>query len=204
MRKVILFDLDGVLVDACEWHYVSLNRALDKHCSFEISREDHESKFNGLSTRRKLEMLKITGDTADKVWQTKQDLTWDIIRELAKPSREKIDLHYRLILSGFRTACVTNAIRKTAELALDLTGQLEFMDFIVSNEDTENNKPHPDPYLLAFEKFGIKPEQALIVEDSDKGMQAAIKSGAHVLRVKNSTEVTLDNVFGKIKEIWTK
>ena len=55
--KLVIFDLDGVLVDACEWHRIALNEALKKACDYEISLEDHYSTFNGIPTRVKLEKL---------------------------------------------------------------------------------------------------------------------------------------------------
>ena len=67
MIKVILFDLDGVLVDACEWHYLALNRAL-KECGLsEISEQDHVKKFNGLPTRVKLKMMNISDNDITKI-----------------------------------------------------------------------------------------------------------------------------------------
>ena len=51
MKKLIIFDLDGVLVDACEWHRVALNKALKEVSNYEISLQDHYSTFNGIPTR---------------------------------------------------------------------------------------------------------------------------------------------------------
>ena len=59
--KLVIFDLDGVLVDACEWHRIALNEALKKVCNYEISLEDHYSTFNGIPTRVKLEKLTEMG-----------------------------------------------------------------------------------------------------------------------------------------------
>ena len=61
MNKAVLFDLDGVLVDACDWHYEALNRALKQVSNYEISREDHTTTYNGLPTKRKLQMLADVG-----------------------------------------------------------------------------------------------------------------------------------------------
>ena len=57
MIKAILYDLDGVLVDATEWHYESLNAALKEVCGFIINRDEHVSTFNGIPTIKKLEIL---------------------------------------------------------------------------------------------------------------------------------------------------
>jgi beta-phosphoglucomutase-like phosphatase (HAD superfamily) len=76
MIKAILYDLDGVLVDATEWHYESLNEALKQISGFEISRQDHISTFNGLPTMKKLDILfeqkKILQTDFDSIWSLKQ------------------------------------------------------------------------------------------------------------------------------------
>ena len=55
--NLVIFDLDGVLVDACEWHRLALNKALKKVCNYEISLADHYSTFNGIPTKVKLNKL---------------------------------------------------------------------------------------------------------------------------------------------------
>ena len=57
MIKAILYDLDGVLVDATEWHYESLNESLYEVAGFRLSRQEHLSSFNGLPTKKKLEIF---------------------------------------------------------------------------------------------------------------------------------------------------
>jgi len=192
--KAILYDLDGVLVDACDWHYHSLNRALEEVAGFEISREEHISTYNGLPTRKKLAMLEITGDKANQVWEKKQQYTVDVINEMAHNSPQKRRLHEFTKMLGIKSCCVTNSIRKTAELMLKNTGQLEYMDFVVTNEDVENNKPSPECYILAMGKLGFLPTECLIVEDSPKGIESAEATGAYVFEVDDSTQVHFNTV----------
>ena len=78
---------------------------------------------------------------------------------------------------------------------------MEFMDYIILNEDVGNSKPHPEMYWRAISKMGCLPSETLIVEDSPYGLLAASRSKAHVLRVKNPTEVTYTNIFKKLTEI---
>ena len=82
--KAILYDLDGVLVDATEWHYESLNEALKEISGFEISRQEHVSTFNGLPTMRKLDILfqqkRILKNDFDSIWSLKQEKTNEIIK----------------------------------------------------------------------------------------------------------------------------
>ena len=194
--KSILFDLDGVLVDACDWHYISLNRALEEVVGFCISREDHINTYNGLPTAVKLKMLGLDDATSKKVWKAKQDYTLDTIRENGKIQHEKIELFNYLKDNDIKIACVTNSIRMTTHEMLRSTAQFKYIDIIITNEDVENNKPHPDCYDFAVKKLGVKPNGCIIVEDSPKGIEAAnasIVPDDNIWKVKNSTEVTLDN-----------
>ena len=194
MIEAVLFDLDGVLVDACDWHYLSLNSALEAIGAEPISREDHITTYNGLPTRVKLEMLGLDNDECALVWKLKQDHTLHTIKENATIQEEKIELLSRLTEEGVRIACVTNSIEATTHEMLESTGQFEFFDLIITNEMVENNKPHPDCYNLAVDKLNIDPENCMIVEDSPKGLEAAHSSVVpNVWHVPNSKQVTLEN-----------
>ena len=194
MIEAVLFDLDGVLVDACEWHYESLNTALIECGHSPISREDHTRKYNGLPTDVKLGLLGITGDDASVVWKLKQEHTLNTIHTNAVDMPEKRELHEYLKYNGIKTACVTNSIRETAEAMLKGTGQLQYMNVVVTNEDVSKNKPYPDCYNKAIQLLGVNPTMCVCVEDSDKGIEAAIGSEAGCLWVvKNTSEVTKEN-----------
>jgi HAD superfamily hydrolase (TIGR01509 family) len=195
MIKAILFDLDGVLVDACDWHFDSLNMALKDVVGYEISREDHEIKYNGLPTKVKLKMLGVSDGDFDKIWNLKQRYTLNIIHDTAQIMQEKIELHSWLKSNNIKIGCVTNSIRVTAEEMLRKTGQYDFMDVLIANEDVKNNKPYPDCYNKAVDLLDLPPSSIIIVEDSDKGISAAISSKiTRLMIVKNTLDVTLENV----------
>ena len=200
MIKAILYDLDGVLVDATEWHYESLNLALEQVKGFKIKREEHIQIFNGLPTMKKLEILfdqgKVKKDDFDSIWKKKQDLTIEVIKKFAFVDSNKIRLHNTT--KSYIKVCVTNSIRETALLMLEKTGQLSFMDFVISNEDVSLPKPSPEGYNIAIEKLNLKPDECLIVEDAPKGIDAAHQSGANVYEVSGYNEVTLENILAKI------
>jgi dTDP-glucose pyrophosphorylase len=82
---------------------------------------------------------------------------------------------------------------------LSKLGLIELVDLFVSNEDVSNSKPHPEMYWKAMVQFNLNPSEVLIVEDSPHGLKAATSSGAHVLRVKNPSEVTVENITSNIK-----
>lgn len=149
--KVVLFDLDGVLVDACEWHYEALNRALLDVAGLEISREDHLETYNGLPTKVKLGMLRDQGlvreDQEEDIYRLKQENTVDAISAFAETDISKVEMFEALRDAGIKAACVTNSIRETAEKALKTSGLFDFLEFIVTNEDVRSPKPHPEGYI---------------------------------------------------------
>jgi len=194
VNNCVLFDLDGVLVDACDWHYMALNEAMREIVGFEISREEHIAKYNGLPTAVKLRMIGIEAPTACRIEALKQMKTLEIIADNAKIMPEKQELHSYLKSNGVKIACVTNSIYLTAAEMLRRTGQFEFMDLIVSNADVKKNKPHPDCYDFAVKSLGVDPIACLCVEDSPKGIDAAKASCVpNLWVVSNSSDVTLEN-----------
>ena len=203
--KAVLFDLDGVLVDACDWHYIALNKSLQNVSGMEIDEVSHMTTFNGLPTKRKLEMLvengKIKEYQVDQIWKLKQMYTIETINENASPDPSKILIHHQLGTRSINRACVTNSIKEAAELMLEKTGQIKMLDFVISNEDVKNNKPHPEPYVTAMARLGSLPDETLIIEDSEKGMESALGTGAHVLKVNNAKDVTWEKISEIISSI---
>jgi len=95
VTKLVIFDMDGVLVDACEWHRIALNEALKEVCNYEISLEDHYNIFNGIPTKVKLKKLNELGiireESIQKIEIIKQEKTIEIINKLANIRQEKIE-----------------------------------------------------------------------------------------------------------------
>jgi HAD superfamily hydrolase (TIGR01509 family) len=201
-KKLIIFDMDGVLVDACEWHKEALNQSLVEICGFLINDEEHYTKYNGLPTKVKLKKLSALGllDEADiqKIEDLKQIRTIDIINKKAFKRQEKIELLQYLKSNNCFIACYTNSIRTTAELMLEKTGILNFFDLLITNQDVEKCKPDPEGYNKIINFFNLSCTDTLIVEDSPNGIEAATKSGAKVCIVKNPDEVNIELLRTKI------
>jgi HAD superfamily hydrolase (TIGR01509 family) len=200
--KFIIFDLDGVLVDAKEIHYDALNEALGE--KYMIAWDEHLSRYDGLKTSQKLKMLTedkgLPVNLYDKVWTEKQKLTIDKLKNLTQ-SLQLIECMDALTNDGYKIAVCSNSIRKTVLTVLSKLGIIEYIDLIISNEDVKNSKPHPEMYWNAISMMSFLPEQTLIVEDSPYGLLAASRSKSHILRVKSPVDVTYSNIVKKIKEI---
>lgn len=203
--NLIIFDLDGVLVKAKKIHFDALNEALGH--KYKISWEEHLSKYDGLKTNQKLEILtkekKLPIEDHSKIWSDKQKYTIKKLKNI-HPCHELIDCLKTLSESGYKIACCSNSIRKTILMVLHRLEIVEYFDLILSNEDVKNSKPHPEIYWKCISDMQTLPENTLIVEDSPHGLIAAYKSRSHVLRVSSPDEVTSKNLFNKIKELNTK
>jgi HAD superfamily hydrolase (TIGR01509 family) len=204
MTKLIIFDLDGVLVEAKEIHYNTLNQALKEIGNeYVITEAEHLSTYDGLKTNQKLDMLtKAKGlpkDVHEQVWNRKQHLTIEAISQL-QTNHVLVSVFKELRDMGYQLACASNSIRRSVLVMLSKIGLIEYMDLIISNEDVKNSKPHPEMYWKAMSMMGCLPEETLIVEDSPHGLLAASRSRANVLRVDNPHDLTLEKIVNKLNE----
>lgn len=202
--KAIIFDMDGVLIDAKEWHYHALNKALGLF-GMPISRQDHLCTYDGLPTKKKLEILSTERGLSKHLHpfinELKQRYTLEIVFSECKP----IFFHHyalsHLKNRGYKIVVCSNSIRKTVEIMMEKSGLADYLDFFLSNEDVEHPKPHPEIYQKAIASLGVVPEECLIVEDNINGIRAAQASGAHVMEVVGTTDVNLENILKCIHEI---
>jgi beta-phosphoglucomutase len=190
--KAIIFDLDGVLVDMPTGHYEALNSALSLF-GVKIEEEEHKDFFNGLTTRKKLEHLesqkRLPEGLREFINHIKQKHTKALIPKYCPPDYSKIIMLQQLKKHGFLLGCCSNSIKETLHLMLKSAQLFDFFDIIIGNDEVRNSKPDPEMYLLAFEKLGIEPEEAIIVEDAPHGIAAARASGAQVREVRNTQDV---------------
>lgn len=204
MIKAVIFDMDGVLIEAKEWHYDALNKALNLF-GYNISRHEHLTSYDGLPTARKLHMLTVERDLPialhSFINEMKQAYTMEIVHTRCKPTFVHQYALSSLKRLGYKLAVASNSIRNTIEVMMDKANLDQYLDLKLSNEDVSRPKPAPDIYIKAIQTLGFKPDECLIVEDNENGIKAAMASGAHVLVVSETTDVNLDNILNKIEEI---
>jgi HAD superfamily hydrolase (TIGR01509 family) len=202
--RAILFDMDGVLIEAKEWHYEALNRAL-KLFGMPISRFDHLTSFDGLPTLRKLELLTLERGLPKELHtfinEMKQKFTMEIVHTRCKPSFVHEYALSNLKDRGYKLAVCSNSIRNTVVTMMERAALSGYLDLMISNEDVSRGKPDPEMYVRAMKYFGLESSECLIIEDNENGIKAARASGGHLLVVKEVTEVNLGNIAARIHEI---
>ncbi|MBX7490845.1 HAD family hydrolase [Helicobacter turcicus] len=195
--KAIIFDMDGVLIEAKEWHYEALNRALNLF-GMEISRYEHLTIFDGLPTKNKLKILSLEQNLPESLHsfinKMKQQYTMDIVHTSCKPRFIHEYALSKLKNEGYKLACCSNSIKHTIEVMLKKAALLEYLDFFLSNEDVSKAKPDPEIYIKAIQKLGFHPKEVMVVEDNFNGIKAARESGANVMEVDSVEEVNFLNI----------
>lgn len=202
--KAIIFDMDGVLIEAKEWHYEALNRALALF-GMEISRYDHQVTYDGLPTKTKLKMLSLERGLPvglhDFINEMKQVYTMEVIYAKCKPTFYHQFALSRLHARGYRMAVCSNSIRNSIAMMLERADLLPLLEFFLSNQDVSKPKPAPDMYIEAIRRMSLAPDECLIVEDNPNGIKAARDSGAHVLCVNDVRDVNYANIIHKIESL---
>ena len=196
--------MDGVLIDAKDWHYEALNRAL-KHFGFSISRESHLSTFDGLPTREKLKMLSQAHGLPSKLHEflneLKQAYTLELSHLSCKPTFNHQYALSKLKAEGYRIAVCSNSVRQSVEAMMKLSALQPYIDEMVSNEDVSKGKPDPEMYFNAMRILDVTPEECLILEDNEHGIRAALASGGNLLKIKVPDDVTYKAIKNRIAEI---
>lgn len=202
--KAIVFDMDGVLIDAREWHYEALNRALGL-LGYEITRYEHLTAYDGLPTKRKLAMLSTERGLPTELHgflnSLKQQYTLELVATRCKPAFHHEFALARLSQAGYRLGVASNSVSRTVEEMMERSSLGGYLDVMISNEDVSRAKPDPEMYRLAMQRLEVTPEQTLIVEDNENGVKAALAAGGHVLQVDGPDDVTLQAIRARIAQL---
>ena len=195
--KAVIFDMDGVLIDAKEWHYEALNRALNLF-GYEINRFDHLNTFDGLPTITKLELLSTERGLSRRLHcflnEMKQKYTMELALTKCGPTFRHQYAISKLKEDGYKLAVASNSVRNSVDVMIDRAQLSHYFDVTLSNEDVSKAKPDPEIYSTAIALLGVTPKECMIVEDNEHGIKAAKASGAHVLEVASVDDVNHHNI----------
>lgn len=196
--------MDGVLIDAKEWHFLALNKALNLF-GLNISLEDHLSTYDGLPTSSKLEKLtqlySLPKSLHRLINNIKQYHTVKFGDLYCKPNFLHLMTLEKLKKDGYKLAVASNSIPETINFFLKKARIITYFDFILSNKDVQFPKPNPEIYLKAISKLQLKPYDCLILEDNENGINAALASKAHLMKINTIYDVDYFKIIEVIKSI---
>jgi len=205
MNKVIIFDLDGVLIDSKEIHFNALNLALDEFGSdLIITRDEQDNIFEGLTTKAKLNILTKIKDLPESlhedIWRLKQEYSATLFTSVSQ-DKELINLFKLIRSNNIKIGVASNSIRKTLDGCLKSLGLIELIDYSLSNEDVSLPKPSPEIYNKVINYFETNKDNTVIFEDSPVGLAAAYASGASVEPVINRSDIFFDRILRVVEEL---
>lgn len=204
--KAIVFDMDGVLIEAKDWHYEALNKAL-RLFGYEISRYDHLVTYDGLPTAKKLSMLSLEKGLPlglhKFINDMKQQYTVDMVHLHCTPLFTHEYALSRLRAEGYQLAVASNSIRSSVQLMMEKSNLISYLDFFLSNQDVHKAKPDPEIYTTAIARLELSPKEVMVVEDNHNGIQAATEAGAHVMKVETVYDVNYENIMSHIHRFET-
>jgi HAD superfamily hydrolase (TIGR01509 family) len=191
VKKYVLFDHDGVLVDTELWYYKAGERAL-ADVGFTLDREQYlRDMAQGTATWVQARAAGIDEQTISRLREVRNVYYQDYLRTEAIEIEGVVEVLAELS-RYVRMAIVTTAKRADFDVIHERRQIRQFMDFILAREDYELAKPHPEPYLTGLKRFGATKEETLVVEDSARGLGSAVAAGIDCVIVHNDFTKTHD------------
>lgn len=206
MIDLIIFDLDGVLVDTERIHYESLI-----HCILNVTKlpmADLEGivRQDGTTTKSKLADLKkicgIPDHDLELIDQMKQSI---VIKQFINltPNQQQIKMLEELKHCGKILAVGSNSRKENVNTILAALRIKDFFSFIVTQEDVIHSKPNPEMFIKIMNMARCSPESTLILEDSEAGQQAAKSSGANLLPINHINDTNIGYIKNELYKYYT-
>ena len=204
MIDTIIFDLDGVLISSKDIHFKALNKAIQKvGINYQINYTDHLNRFDGLPTVIKLEILNkeklIDKKYNKKIILEKKNITKKELKSNLKFNKKIFEMFQKLS-KNYKLGIATNAIQDTLDQSIKRLKLKKFIKSAISTKQINSPKPSPEIYLRSMINMNSNPRNTLILEDSHVGRSAAKDSGAKLMPIKSTNDVTYENIISFIKE----
>jgi beta-phosphoglucomutase len=190
-RKAFIFDLDGVIVDTAKYHYLAW-RELANQLGFDFTTKQNE-RLKGVSRVRSLEILLDIGKVhleEDQKTKYLKEKNEQYLQYIAKMDHSEIlpgidDLLHYLKLN--KVPFSLGSASKNARLILETLDLIDLFDAIVDGNDVSTAKPDPEVFLIAAKKLGVPPEDCIVIEDAQAGIEAANKAGMTSIGIGDAT-----------------
>jgi len=184
VKKYILFDHDGVLVDTEFWYYKAGERAL-ADIGLTLDKDQYlRDMSQGLGTWARASAAGIDEQTISRQREVRNDYYQEYLRTEAIEIEGVVETLAELS-KYVRMAIVTTAKRADFEIIHEKRQIIQFMDFVLVREDYKLAKPHPEPYLTGLKRLGAARDETLVVEDSSRGLNSAVAAGIDCAIVYN-------------------
>jgi beta-phosphoglucomutase len=198
--KGIIFDMDGVLIDAMPFHAEAMSMAINEETGYAIDKKIvyllEGMPGPGLVKEifKRENINKDTDDSlAEKISKRKKELFKQIQKSQAIEGAKELveDLRYCNCLK----AVVSGASKKEIEAILDENIGLKNFNVVIAGDDIEEGKPHPSPFQTALRRMDLKPSEAIVVENAPLGVEAAIRAGIEYIVTLNNTPLSISSDF---------
>ncbi|GAB3751161.1 HAD family hydrolase [Microlunatus parietis] len=184
MKKYLLFDHDGVLVDTEFWYFKAGERALAE-IGLTLDRQRYlRDMAQGRATWVQARAAGVDDRTIDRQREARDAYYQEYLRTEAIEIEGVLETLAELS-RHVRMAIVTTSRRKDFDLIHEKRKITSFMEFVLTLEDYEFSKPHPEPYLTGLHRLGGAREETLVVEDSARGLASALAAGIDCAIVHN-------------------
>ena len=191
MKKYILFDNDGVLVETENWYYEANKKAL-KQLGLNLQMDEYQEIMARGGTAWELAInAGITTEIIDKKRVQRDNYYQEFLhtKNLEIPNVKKV---LKNLSKKYKMAIVTTSRRVDFELIHKNRGISDYMQFVLCVEDYERAKPYPDPYLKGLELLKASAKDTIVVEDSQRGLISAVNANIECVIVKNEFTKTHD------------
>ena len=201
--KGIIFDMDGVLVDAMPYHCKALQIAIkqmtnidiDDRTIFLLEGMPADEMIKEIFIRKGYDNNPYYFSIVDKLHNLKKEILKQIL--IVKPINGVRELIRELDCSK---AIVSGAARQEVQDIIYKTFDREKFEVVITGDDLDEGKPNPDPFETALERMNLKPQEALVVENAPLGVQAANKAGIECIVTLNNSTLTISDFKGLIGE----
>ncbi len=185
MIQAILWDNDGLLLDS-EAVFFELTRSVFSEFGYDLTEEFWGIEYLG-KARRTREIARefgMTSDHVDRLIAMRDGRFFEALQS-PLPLRPKVRQTLDCLSGTLKMAVVTGSPREKVELMHKRSGLDGYFDLVITHDDVERTKPHPEPYTTALDRLGLEPEQTFAVEDSERGLESAHAAGIACIVVPN-------------------
>lgn len=179
--KLAMFDLDGTLFDTNKANYLSYKEACNGFC--DVSEDFFYEHCMGKNYRTFLPLLGVEDKENIELIHKRKSDNYKSFFSFIRPNFSLLNIAELFKKNGIKIAIITTASRNNTSVLLKFFDYDDFFDLVVTQEMTDKTKPFPDGYLYAMKYFHCTPDESIIFEDSDVGLQAALKTQTAVYKI---------------------